>query len=55
MEGVITVSNKLNALDLAFLSLEKHTTPVNVANLLIFEIPENYDGNYTRDLMEKLA
>lgn len=54
MEGIITVSNKLNVLDLAFLSLEKHTTPVNVANLLIFEIPQNYNGNYTRDLMDKL-
>ncbi|MBE1300679.1 MAG: wax ester/triacylglycerol synthase family O-acyltransferase [Alteromonadaceae bacterium] len=48
------MAHKLNALDLAFLSLEKQTTPVNVANLLIFEIPEGYEGNYPRDLIEKL-
>jgi diacylglycerol O-acyltransferase len=48
------MSNKLNALDLAFLSLEKQSTPVNVASLAIFEIPKNYKGNYTRDLLVKL-
>ena len=48
------MSNKLNALDLAFLSLEKQSTPVNVASLAIFEIPENYKGNFPRDLLAKL-
>jgi diacylglycerol O-acyltransferase len=48
------VSNKLSALDLAFLSLEKQTTPVNVASLAIFEIPKGYKGNFPRDLMDKL-
>jgi diacylglycerol O-acyltransferase len=48
------MSNKLNALDLAFLSLEKQSTPVNVASLAIFEIPKHYEGNFTRDLLEKL-
>lgn len=48
------MSNKLSALDLAFLSLEKQSTPVNVASLTIFEIPKNYKGNYTRDLLTKL-
>ncbi|MDT0594119.1 WS/DGAT/MGAT family O-acyltransferase [Glaciecola petra] len=48
------MSNKLNALDLAFLSLEKQSTPVNVASLAIFEIPPNYEGNFPRDLLEKL-
>ncbi|WP_293757005.1 wax ester/triacylglycerol synthase family O-acyltransferase [uncultured Paraglaciecola sp.] len=48
------MSNKLSALDLAFLSLEKQTTPVNVASLAIFEIPKGYKGNFPRDLMEKL-
>lgn len=48
------MSNKLNALDLAFLSLEKQSTPVNIANLLIFEIPTGYEGNYARDVLEKL-
>lgn len=48
------MSNKLNALDLAFLSLEKQSTPVNVASLAIFEIPSNYKGNFPRDLLAKL-
>ena len=48
------MSNQLTALDLAFLSLEKQTTPVNVASLAIFEIPKGYKGNFPRDLMDKL-
>jgi diacylglycerol O-acyltransferase len=48
------MSNKLSALDLAFLALEKQTTPVNVASLAVFQIPENYEGNFTRDLLDKL-
>jgi diacylglycerol O-acyltransferase len=48
------MSEKLSALDLAFLSLEKKSTPVNVASLVIFEIPKNYKGNYPRDLLAKL-
>ncbi|WP_395342426.1 WS/DGAT/MGAT family O-acyltransferase [Ningiella sp. W23] len=46
--------NKLNALDLAFLSLEKRSTPVNVASLTIFEIPKNYKGHFPSDLFNKL-
>jgi diacylglycerol O-acyltransferase len=48
------MSEKLNALDLAFLSLEKQSTPVNVASLAIFEIPKNYKGNFPRELLAKL-
>ncbi|MBT1449523.1 wax ester/triacylglycerol synthase family O-acyltransferase [Glaciecola sp. XM2] len=48
------MSNKLNALDLAFLSLEKPSTPINVASLTILEIPKHYKGNYPLDLMVKL-
>lgn len=48
------MSNKLNALDLAFLSLEKQSTPVNVASLAIFEIPHGYQGNFPRELLTKL-
>lgn len=48
------MSNKLNALDLAFLSLEKQCTPVNVASLTIFEIPTNYKGNFPLNLLAKL-
>jgi diacylglycerol O-acyltransferase len=46
--------NKLSALDLAFLALEKQTTPVNVASLAIFQIPKGYKGNFPRDLLDKL-
>jgi diacylglycerol O-acyltransferase len=48
------MATKLNALDLALLSLEKQTTPVNVASLTILQIPENYQGNYARDLITEL-
>ncbi len=48
------MTKKLSTLDLAFLSLEKQTTPVNVASLTIFELPEEHDGNYARDLLHKL-
>jgi diacylglycerol O-acyltransferase len=48
------MSNKLSPLDLAFLSLEKQSTPVNVASLAVFDIPEKYKGNYCRDLLEQL-
>jgi len=48
------MSNKLSALDLAFLSLEKLNTPVNVASLTVFDIPDNYQGNYVQDLLAKL-
>jgi diacylglycerol O-acyltransferase len=48
------MSNKLNPLDIAFLSLEKQSTPVNVASLTIFEIPTGYSGNFLRDLLAKL-
>ncbi|WP_299078340.1 wax ester/triacylglycerol synthase family O-acyltransferase [uncultured Paraglaciecola sp.] len=48
------MSNKLSALDLAFLSLEKQSTPVNVASLAIFEIPKGYKGNFPKDLIDQL-
>ncbi|WP_026375366.1 WS/DGAT/MGAT family O-acyltransferase [Aestuariibacter salexigens] len=48
------MATKLNALDLAFLSLEKQTTPVNVASLVVLEVPDGYTGNYCRDLLDKL-
>ncbi len=49
------MSSKLNALDLAFLSLEKQCTPVNVASLTIFEIPKNYKGKFALDLLATLT
>lgn len=48
------MSKKLNALDLAFLSLEKQTTPVNVASLMILQCPEDDKGTFARDLLKKL-
>ncbi len=49
-----TVGTSLNALDLAFLALETQRSPVNVAGLVILEIPEDYEGNFIRDLLEQL-
>ncbi|NNF65953.1 MAG: wax ester/triacylglycerol synthase family O-acyltransferase, partial [Gammaproteobacteria bacterium] len=45
----------LSALDLAFMGLETQRTPVNVAGLMIFEIPSGYRGNFVRDLLQRLA
>ncbi|MEM0911409.1 MAG: wax ester/triacylglycerol synthase family O-acyltransferase [Pseudomonadota bacterium] len=46
--------NKLNTLDYAFLTLEKSTTPINVASLTVLEIPSDYEGNYPKDLLHQL-
>lgn len=48
------MSTKLSALDLAFLSLEKQTTPVNVASLMILQIPEEQSDTFVRELLQKL-
>ncbi|MDM8515556.1 wax ester/triacylglycerol synthase family O-acyltransferase [Desulfobacterales bacterium HSG16] len=47
------MSNKLGPLDLAFLAIEQPKNPMAVGLLQIYEIPENYEGNYTRDLYNK--
>jgi len=44
---------KLNPLDLAFLAIEQPKSPMAVGVLQIYEIPEDYEGNYTRDLYNK--
>ncbi len=48
------VGQKLNALDLAFLALETNKTPVNVAGLVVLQIPDAYEGNFVRDLLDEL-
>lgn len=48
------MTTKLNGMDLAFLFLEDRMTPVNVAFLTVLSIPDNYSGNYPRDLLDKL-
>lgn len=48
------MSKKLSALDLAFLSLEKQTTPVNVASLMIMQCPPAASDTYARDLLLQL-
>lgn len=48
------MGTRLKALDLAFLALETRKTPVNVAGLVVFEIPKDYRGNFVRDLLGKL-
>jgi len=48
------VGQKLNALDLAFLALETHKTPVNVASLVVLREPEGQSGNFVRELLDEL-
>ncbi|MEM9056435.1 MAG: wax ester/triacylglycerol synthase domain-containing protein, partial [Pseudomonadota bacterium] len=49
------MSQRLTALDIAFLALETQRTPVNVASLQILETPPNYEGNFIRDLLARLS
>lgn len=45
---------KLSIVDKLFLAMETRQCPTHVAGLMIFQIPANYDGNYTADLVERL-
>ncbi|MEM9531078.1 MAG: wax ester/triacylglycerol synthase family O-acyltransferase, partial [Pseudomonadota bacterium] len=49
------MGHRLTALDLAFLGLETQKTPVNVASLFIMHVPDKYQGNFIRDLLEQLS
>lgn len=45
---------KLSLVDNLFLSIETRQCPMHVAGLMIFKIPENYEGNFTGDLVAQL-
>lgn len=42
----------LNQLDASFLRMESERTPMHVAGLMIFKLPENAEPSYMRDLFE---
>lgn len=44
----------LTLIDMGFLYTETVTSPKHIAVLQIFTIPENYEGNFTRDLFDNL-
>ncbi|NQZ51967.1 MAG: wax ester/triacylglycerol synthase family O-acyltransferase [Moritella sp.] len=44
----------LTLVDMGFLYTETVTSPKHVAGLQIFSIPENYPGNFSRDLFDNL-
>ncbi len=41
----------LSILDNLFLQLERREVPMNVGGLMVFQLPENYPGNYFEDLL----
>ena len=45
---------KLSPLDLLFLRMETVESPAHVASTAIYEIPEDYPGNFVRDLRDRL-
>ena len=45
---------KLSLTDRLFMALETRQTPLHVAGLHIFKIPDGYEGNFTSDLVKKL-
>ena len=44
----------LTLVDMGFLYTETVASPKHVAGLQIFTVPENYEGNFTRDLFDSL-
>jgi WS/DGAT/MGAT family acyltransferase len=48
------MSQKIPAVDAAFLLLESHDTPMHVAGLQIFSLPSGASANYLRDLVAEL-
>jgi len=45
---------KMSPLDFLFLAMETVENPAHVASLGIYEIPEDYPGNFVRDLRDRL-
>ncbi len=47
--------NHLSSTDAAFLHLETPETPMHVGSLMLFELPEGYQGDYFEDVKEMVA
>ena len=45
---------KLSPLDLLFVRMESVENPAHVASMAIYDIPEDYPGNFVRDLRDRL-
>jgi WS/DGAT/MGAT family acyltransferase len=47
--------NQLSGIDASFLHLETPETPMHVGSLMLFELPENYEGDYYEDVKAMLG
>src|SRR6516164_40950 len=47
--------NQLSGMDASFLHLETPETPMHVGSLMLFELPENYQGDYYEDVKAMLS
>ena len=45
---------RLNVLDAAWLTVDSKDTPMHVASLLIFSLPENAPDDYVQDMVDSL-
>ena len=47
--------DQLSSIDASFLHLETPETPMHVGSLMLFELPEDYDGDYYEDVKAMLG
>ncbi len=47
--------NHLSSMDALYLHMETAETPMHVGNLMLFELPEGYDGDYYEDVKTLVA
>ena len=47
--------DQLSGMDASFLHLETPETPMHVGSLMLFELPEGYQGDYYEDVKAMLG
>ena len=47
--------NHLSSMDASFLHLETPETPMHVGSLMLFDLPDDYRGDYCEDVKAQLA
>ena len=47
--------DQLSSIDASFLHLETPETPMHVGSLMLFELPEGYEGDYYEDVKAMLG
>src|ERR1700745_2042913 len=47
--------DQLSSIDASFLHLETPETPMHVGSLMLFELPQGYQGDYYDDVKQQLA